>query len=1088
MMKKYKNYIIGFIVVLAVCISICFLPINASGLIPEIEKQAENDFGVKVHIEKLIFRFGPSLKLKAPKMHILYEDGQKVAQFDNVKFFINWSSLFKKNTVIKRIYADKFIAKVNSNDKYLQDLVQKFKNKKFEENPNIQFMNYNISYFDKNINKKYQIVGNDLNISKIMKFKNYKFSSIGDFFINDKKYVSYNISVRPNISMPDDIEQIDLSPFLSQIEALEFYSDIYADIEIYKNMQNEILISGLANIDNISVLDLNKKAPTSFLYLTFWGKKVGISSNIYTSSDKKAIIDGSLDISKKKSIDLKVKTDEIRLKDLHAKLRLFADMSFLKGIDSVDGLVKADFFLKGDINKIKSSGFLKITNASLKASGIDVNKIDADIDFSNNVINITNAIGYVKNAPIIFKGKIDKNIDLEVIMNRVELSHLLPSSTGVKSGIASLVAKINGTSENIIHKENIQIDNFKCVQKDYEVKFNNFKIDTNKDNTAIITALNIINPVTATVKFPLIKLHIDKDSISMPLTNSFMQNSKISVKADVLNYNSADLTFNLVLDGFINSKDINKLSTYSNIYPVKANISGNKLVQNIAAQLQMDKATYFDSPTLLNLNSKIEKNTIKIDDLSVLNFSGNFLSDLKSNLKGNRNVIVSGNIENLKDPEFKNIRIMIPQIISVTMADTVSQLKGDLFINGKISSPEIIGQLTIQNLINQFMQLSANNITVDFNKYEATINAPQIKLADTTFSVNSVLSANSIDKIAVKNLNIKSKYLNTDTLLMYEDRLPLKNININLQNGNLYAEKVLTSFYGGQIYLSALNSGLNFENDNLKLNNLSAEMLNGKIAGEISFDLINEMYKAKIQARNVSASPIFEVVSPQNEAISGVMDFDAQMEGNLLTKRSISGNTKFIIHNGRMGTLGKLEHLLYAQNVISDSMLRTSLGAVTKAITLKDTGLFKYLRGDIDISNGVANIKLMQSQGPLMAMYMKGQYNLDNASAKLVILGRISDEIVEGLGAFGDFSLNKLMIMLTGDDKKYNLQVDDYEKIPQLSARNTREFRAIINGIVDKPSSVALFNWVSTTQKSYRQKDVPMKDTKLPDFVEALPY
>ena len=133
-----------------------------------------------------------------------------------------------------------------------------------------------------------------------------------------------------------------------------------------------------------------------------------------------------------------------------------------------------------------------------------------------------------------------------------------------------------------------------------------------------------------------------------------------------------------------------------------------------------------------------------------------------------------------------------------------------------------------------------------------------------------------------------------------------------------------------------------------------------------------------------------------------------------------------------MSTLGKLEHLLYAQNIVADNMLRTSLSVVTKAITLKDTGLFKYLRGDIYMDKGIANIRMLQSQGPLMALYIKGQYNPMNDYAKMVVLGRLSDEVMSGLGAFGDFSLNKLMVMLTGEDPKYNIVPEDFEKILQL--------------------------------------------------------
>ena len=241
-------------------------------------------------------------------------------------------------------------------------------------------------------------------------------------------------------------------------------------------------------------------------------------------------------------------------------------------------------------------------------------------------------------------------------------------------------------------------------------------------------------------------------------------------------------------------------------------------------------------------------------------------------------------------------------------------------------------------------------------------------------------------------------------------------------------------------------------------------------------------------ARGVSAEPIFSVISTRKDSISGVMDFDGLIKGELTSKQSLNGNVKFIVNNGRMSSLGKLEHLLYAQNVIADNMLRTSLSVVTKAITLKDTGLFKYLRGDVDIEKGIANIKLLQSQGPLMSLYMRGIYNPTNENASLLVLGRLSDEVVSGLGAFGDFSFNKLLIMLTGEERKYNVLPEDFDKIPQLPMKNTKEFRSIIHGNIDKPSSVLQFNWISYSQKSLKQKEIPMEEVKVPDFVEALPY
>lgn len=1088
MKKKYKYIIISFVVLLAFCISICFVPINATRFIPLIETQVTGELGVKIHIERLILRLGPSLKVKAPAVHIMYADGQKFGQFSNVKFFIPWSALIKNDIVIKRLKADKFIVKVNSEDKYLPDVLNRLKAKDFNEIPDVKLKGYSIAYNDAKTQKTYRINGSNMELTKVINFENIQVKAIGEFLVNDKKYLSYDLSVLPNIKLPDKKLDIEAAQnFLEQLEELDFYSDIIADLKLYNNLNGDLQISGLVNIDNISVLDPEKKSPKSFIYLTFLGDKIGVLSNIYASGNKKIYVDGVINNSKKKSVDLKVKTDEIRLSEVYKKVKLLADFSKYRAINSIDGNMKADFSIKGDLNKIKSSGFMKITNGSIKANGLDINKITSDIDFSNNVINITNAVGYVNNAPIMVKGSIDKNINIEILMNKVELKHLLPTSLGIKSGIASLVANLSGTLNNITHKENIQIENFKCVRDSNSLGFASLKIDTNKDNVAYINNIAINTDKAELIKLPLLKLYIERDSITIPETNIFMANSKLTAKAEVLDYNTKNLTFNINLNGFINSRDIKAVKTNYAVYPVKLAVNGNTSVQNILAQVFMEKALILDEPAIVNFASKLENNSLKIEDLSVAPFSGRLSNDFKLNQKGQKKLIISGNIENFEKPVFKNVRVFIPQQLNVTYFDTIAQLKGDIFINGSINQPDIVGQITVQNIINQFLQLAVNNVTVDFNKKTASVNAPQVKIGDSVLGINSTVSTDISKELMVKNLNIKSKFINTDTFFMYKDSPAFNLMPLRINSGTIYAEKVLANIYNSPLHMTALSAEFDLKDNVLSLKSISSELFNGKLAGALDFNLKDEHFNSKIQARGVSAAPIFDLISTRKDSVSGIMDFDTNLSGNLSSKQSLNGNIKFIVHNGRMGTLGKLEHLLYAQNVIADNMLRTSLSVVTKAITLKDTGLFKYLRGDIDLKNGIADVKFLQSQGPLMALFIKGAYNPDSDYAKLVVLGRLSDEIVSGLGVFGDFSFNKLMIMLTGEDNKYNILPEDIENLPQLPTKYTKEFRSVINGIVDKPSSVILFNWISYSEKSYRQKDVPMTNVKVPEFVESLP-
>lgn len=1086
-MKKYSKYLIIALIIIAALVSVCFIPINASKLIPTIEKQVANELGINIHIERLILRVGPLIKVKAPIMHMMYEDGQKFAQFDTVKFYIPWTSLIKKTPTIHKLDAKKLTVRINSDDKYLPELLTRIQLKDIGETPSIHLKNYTITYKNKENNDNYTLSGQALELNKIPNCENFRINTIGNFSIDNKQYIAYDLSVTPKLDRPKNIKAEGLQEFIEQIKELDFHSDIITDLKLYK-VNDTIQASGFINIDNISVLDPNKKDPKSFVYLTLWGDKASILSNIYTSANKKVYIEGMVNNTKKPVLDLKVKTDEINLNDLYQKVKILADFSGLKQINSVNGTLNANFTLKGDLNKIKSNGFMKISNANIKANGVKIENINSDIDFSNNAVNIVKAVGYVNNAPIMAKGSINKNIDVELLMNKVELNHLCPTTFGVKNGIASLVANISGTLDNITHKENLQIENLKIVNKNADLAVDSIKIDTNKSNTAYINNILCKTKETEPIKVPSLKLFIERDSIRVPETSIFMPNSKFTLKTEVTNYNTNDLSFNTSVKGFINSKDIKALKSYSARYPFKITVNGNKSIQNILSQILLENTAVLDEPAIINLSSKLDKNTLKLEDLSIVSFNGAFSDDFKSNLKGQKRIIITGAVEDLKNPVMKNIRVFFPQQLNLKLYDTLAQIKGDLFINGKINKPDVVGQLALQNLFNQSMQLSLSNGVLDFNKNIVILNAPNVKIADSSMSVNATALTDISEAVTIKNINIKSKYLNTDTLLMYKDNPLLKVYPLTINDGKFFSERILANIYGSPLYISAFSGDLKLKNNVLTIKNISSELFNGKMSGSVEYDMRDEHFNSQIMARGISAEPIFNIISTRKDSISGTMDFDTNLKGELTSKQSLDGDIKFIVQNGRMSTLGKLEHLLYAQNIVADNMLRTSLSVVTKAITLKDTGLFKYLRGEIQMENGIANIKMLQSQGPLMALFIKGQYNPSNDYAKMVVLGRLSDEVMSGLGAFGDFSLNKLMVMLTGEDPKYNIVPEDFEKIPQLPSKNTKEFRSIINGIIDKPSSVQSFNWVSYSQKSLKQKDVPMTNIKVPTFVDELPY
>ena len=263
-MKNRNKLLIIFSCVLITLISICFIPVRVSKLIPIVEEQVVKDFGINIHIERLVLRLGPTLKLKAPIMHVMYEDGQKFAQFDNVKFYIPWTALLKENIKIKRIDAKKIILKLSSEDKYLSHVFNSLIKKEFNDNPDISFREYNIFYKNNANNDIYALKGNSLELNKLLTYKNYKIKTNGNLEINSKKYISYDLLIVPNLDLQKFKLDIDLIELIEQVKLLDFQSDIITDLKIYKS-DEKTQYSGFINIDNMSVLDNLKKNPKSFI-------------------------------------------------------------------------------------------------------------------------------------------------------------------------------------------------------------------------------------------------------------------------------------------------------------------------------------------------------------------------------------------------------------------------------------------------------------------------------------------------------------------------------------------------------------------------------------------------------------------------------------------------------------------------------------------------------------------------------------------------------------------------------------------------------------------------------------------------------
>ena len=153
---------------------------------------------------------------------------------------------------------------------------------------------------------------------------------------------------------------------------------------------------------------------------------------------------------------------------------------------------------------------------------------------------------------------------------------------------------------------------------------------------------------------------------------------------------------------------------------------------------------------------------------------------------------------------------------------------------------------------------------------------------------------------------------------------------------------------------------------------------------------------------------------------------------------------------------------------------------VKNALKLKDTGIYRDVKGEINLKNGIAYIKNLQLAGPSMSLYINGQYNILDDTAILLILGRVSDDIVKTLGPLAketnDYTyipkINNSASLFISDITASD--IENTANIPDLTVKTqfkTQEFKVLFNGKIDKQTSVQSFKWIKRQEDNFEDNN-----------------
>ena len=1004
----------------------------------------------------------------------------------------------------------------------------------FSENmPVISANKYSITFIDNSNNKHYSIKGKDFKVSDFYLNKKIRVKAIGKINLEDSEQFNYNLDLTSYV-MPEmttnqnqeaDTKRFNILTLFKNLHQLNLTANATADLKI-KGSLDDIKTYGTVSISNLSAKIQGNQLPASSMDLNVDGNSIKILSDLHTGINEQTSVKGEFLYGKKQFLDLNVKSNKLELKSVFTIVNALLPLA---GIDDINGIqangqINADFNIKSDFKTINSDGFLKIKDANIYYNifNVALKNIQADVDLSGNKIEINKASANFNGAPLSLKGAINSNAyaNISILADRIPLKGVfvalgqlkLLEQNNINSGVVTLNGTIKGKLDTVKPLINVNIDNINLYNKPNKahVVLSNAKVEaqttgTKTDGIAQVKGLKLVIKGLPTFSIPNSKLSFDEKNINFDNAYVCLNNSKIHILGKVKDYTSQNMNINITAEGMLGANDIKSSldrslqSTVSAVgrLPIAVKITGNNKVQNINGQLMANNTNHLsivdisslkNRTSLINASMVVENNVLKLNDFSINALSSNrgLSSNFSNNLAGSTKILsAKGTISNLsgKTQQISGFNVSIPQQITVsipTLKNSRVSLKGDLNVSGTTANPVITGMLNIPSMNVPTFELSGKNITVNATKNLIDVYCNQINVADSIMNIVLTMNSNLNKGINIKSIEFNAQNLNIDSLSQMIANLPQNsvapgtNTGITISSGKAKVERIQS----GTIVATNITSDFNMFNNVFKLNNINGIAYGGKIAGNVKYNMLYSSSNVSLQGRNLSAlSAMYAATGIQN-LMSGNLDFDAL---NITTRgltekqimQSLRGKVNFMVSNGQMGTLGKLENFLYAQNILTNNLLKTSMGGVVGAVKVKKTGDFKYIKGKVTLSNGWATLDNIQTSGPAMSMHIAGKYSYLTNFANLTILGRVSDEVVDVLGPIGKFSVNSLIAsipkigavtsslinQMTTNPKGENLAL-----LPELTPaqENTKEFKVIVNGNVESTSSVKSFKWLAS--------------------------
>lgn len=704
-------------------------------------------------------------------------------------------------------------------------------------------------------------------------------------------------------------------------------------------------------------------------------------------------------------------------------------------------------------------------------------KITANADVDLTLIK-DHSTGYIKVDNISVIDLPPSDIELKLKNKKIDINSNLYTAKNEKSTLCGILAK---NKIDMCFKSNVEINNIIKIINALAMTFNindlqtltaNGKLDADfniKSNMKKVNSNGYLKIPSAKLRYGLYDVNIDNINADV-----LLDNNNINIK----NIGFSVLNQPLKFYGTISEDakaDLHLLAQNLNLRElIVAAGQGALLKENaIGGQVNL-KADIVGKLDKINPTA-----TAGVNNLTIKNIPANIaISVPKAQANINQDTIeitqTPVKVEKINFNVSGTIKNYLTEKIAlnfVTTGDIKSTLTGDM------------------NAVKQILNLV-------FNAQNSTIVVPMFDKSKMTFNSNIGISGNMMNPIL-------SGVVNVPNLNIPEIPVTMENLTAKLNGTILHGNATVAKFTSGGIAAQDITSGFSLKGENFYLTDLKGTAFDGKIWGNIIYNLANAKTTIDFAGDGMNAEKAIYGAAGIKNALSGTLGFNTKLTLVVADyndmMRSMKGNLGFKVTNGAFGTIGRIENFFGAGNIASNILLKSTTAALSNLAGIKNTAKFDYIEGDMTFNNGWADIKSIKSTGATLAYFVKGKYNLINGTTNVTVLGRLDSTVVALLGPIGDLSADKLLSAIpkfgaltasivnnmTTDPKGENIAA-----IPALSGTSTghKDFKVMFNGGLESTSSIKSFKWLTKVDTSALQTTSAvetlksLKDTVNEDF------